>query len=154
MPLGTKIIATRGPEVAPRFLDVSLNASLGRGQGTASVDARGGVYAMRRGRQGRRAALDLRLRRPLNCRPTARAAQGPKAVASRFVDVFVRRHRGRVQTSTGWTVAAGRGTSWTMRVECNRVIVRVREGTVIVTDRKRDRTITLRGRSSSAIVRR
>jgi hypothetical protein len=154
VPLGTKIIATRGPETAPRFLDVSLTASLGRGQGTASVDARGGVYQMRREGRGRRAALDLRLRRPLNCRPRARTAQGPTAEASRFVDVFVRRHRGRVQTSTGWTTARGRGTAWTMRVECNRVIVRVREGTVIVTDRRRDRTITLRGRGSSAIVRR
>ena len=97
---------------------------------------------------------DLRLNQPLACGAAARASsshQARRRPVQRRVRIKV---RGRYKTTGRFATAVASGTAWTITDRCDRTIIRVTEGSVVVRDQRLNRNVRVRaGRAYVALAR-
>jgi Fibronectin type III domain len=130
LPMGTIVDATNGT--------LAITSALPRG-GSQTGRFGGGLFAIR---QGRRGYLDLFLRGRLACGDSGvSTASVAAAAAKKKRRLWGKDHGGRFRTHGRNSHATVRGTRWVVVDTCRGTLTRVTSGSVIVTDKVRDKRV-------------
>ncbi len=153
-PTGTPTaIPLREPDLAPHLSQVDARAgklTVGvrdlKGA-PASADVSGGQFRLDSPPTGAVIA-DLRLNEPLACSK----AKSTKATAKKTRRLRIR-VKGRYRTIGTYASAVASGTAWTITDACDRTVVKVTEGTVIVRNRRNGRYLTVKAGQRRTILK-
>jgi hypothetical protein len=129
LPMGTEVDASEG--------SLALTSALPSGA-TQTGRFGGGRFVLR---QGKRGYLDLYLRGRF-CSPPATAGVATAAARSKR-RLWGRDHGGRFRTHGKNSHATVRGTRWVVTDSCSGTLTRVTDGSVVVTDKVRDKRVLL-----------
>jgi hypothetical protein len=131
LPMGTEVDASAG--------SLALTSAL-PGGATQTGHFGGGRFVLR---QGRRGYLDLYLR-GRHCSPARASTAGVASAAAKSKRrLWGRDHGGRFRTHGKNSHATVRGTRWVVSDSCHGTLTRVTNGSVVVTDKVRDKRVLL-----------
>lgn len=151
-PTGTPAsIALREPDIAPDRSEVDARSGslaigvLDRARRPANAQVSGGRFRMDSPPTGAIIA-DLRLNEPISCaRASTKATATTMAKATKKKVRRLRiRVKGRFRTIGSYASAVASGTAWNITDTCDRTVIRVTEGRVVVRNRRTGKAFTVR----------
>ncbi len=145
-PIGTPAsIALREPDIAPHRSEVDARSGrlsigvLDHARRPANAQVSGGLFRMDSPPTGTVIA-DLRLNEPISC---AKASTKAKVTKKKVRRLRIR-VKGRFRTIGTYASAVASGTAWTITDTCDRTVIRVTEGRVVVRNRRTGKAFTVR----------
>ncbi len=143
-------IALREPDIAPHRSQVDARSGaltvgvLGPARKPANAWVSGTRFRMDSPRTGSIIA-DLRLNEPIVCRTTSvKKANATKATKTKRTRRLRIRVKGRYRTIGSFASAVASGTAWNITDACDRTVIRVTEGRVVVRNRRTGKILTVR----------
>lgn len=149
LPASASFTLLRGTEQARVGTVIDTRAGVVRltaadpGRGSPAVgDFQDGVFQVLQSRAGN-GLTDLRIQDTQSAAVACRTASGARQLTARQLGLLLGDGTGQFRTDGDFAAATVRGTAWGVRDRCDGTLTIVRRGTVIVTDLRLHKNITL-----------